>query len=105
MANGMISVYRGHRQDIGTEIQAEWLSELDQFAEHCTTLKSNRSQFCLIGSFISPHLMRTDFCEFQIFRIFLRIVLGNLYFKNQLTYSRIIHTDCYLFLKIIISKF
>jgi len=42
MANGMISVYRGHRQDIGTEIQAEWLSELDQFAEHCTTLKSDR---------------------------------------------------------------
>lgn len=42
MANGMISVHRGHRQDIGTEIQTEWLSEFDQFAENCTTLKSER---------------------------------------------------------------
>jgi len=41
MADGMISVYCGHCQNIGTEIQTEWLSELDQFTEHRSTLKSD----------------------------------------------------------------
>lgn len=39
MADGMVPVNRGHRQDIGTEIQAERLSEFDQFTEHRSTLK------------------------------------------------------------------
>lgn len=41
MANGVIPVHRGHRQDVGTEIQAERLAEFDQFTEHRTALESD----------------------------------------------------------------